>query len=127
LDEADQNIDHVVEENFRYPGPKPQSREAALVMLADSVEAAARSLDDPTTARLQNIVKNIIQVKFLDGQLNECNLTLADLSAIELSFCRTLLGIYHQRISYPHLNISQSNPYKMKEKKSKGKKGMRLA
>lgn len=79
-------------------------------MLADSIEAAARSLDEPTAARLQNIVRNIIQSKFLDGQLNECNLTLADLSVIEKSFKRILLGIYHQRIDYPQMNMSQSPP-----------------
>jgi putative nucleotidyltransferase with HDIG domain len=89
------------EEEFRYPGPKPQFREAALCMLADSIEAAARSLDEPTPARLQNIVKNIIQRKFMDGQLEECNLTLRDLSIIEEAFNRILLGIYHQRIDYP--------------------------
>ncbi|MCC7404793.1 MAG: HDIG domain-containing protein [Bdellovibrionales bacterium] len=125
LDEADQDVDQVLEDDFRYPGPKPQFREAALVMLADSIEAAARSLDEPTTARLQNIVKNIIQAKFLDGQLNECNLTLADLSVIESSFCRILLGIYHQRIDYPNLNMSQSNPFKLRDSKPRGeKKGM---
>ncbi|MEK7357201.1 MAG: HDIG domain-containing metalloprotein, partial [Bdellovibrionota bacterium] len=64
--------DEVSEEDFRYPGPKPQFREAALIMLADSIEAASRSLDEPTPVRLQNIVKNIIQRKFMDGQLDEC-------------------------------------------------------
>lgn len=99
----EQDGDHqVAEENeFRYPGPKPQFRESALVMLADSIEAAARSLDEPTTARLQSIVKNLIKNKFLDGQLEECNLTLKDLSVIEDSFDRTLLAIYHHRIDYP--------------------------
>lgn len=97
----DESLHEVKEEDFRYPGPKPQFREAALCMLADSIEAASRSLDEPTSARLQNIVKNIIQRKFLDGQLDECNLTLRDLSIIEASFCRVLLGIYHSRIDYP--------------------------
>jgi putative nucleotidyltransferase with HDIG domain len=91
----------VPEEEFRYPGPKPQFREAALCMLADSIEAAARSLDEPTPVRLQNIVRNIVQRKFLDGQLDECNMTLKDLSKVELAFTRILLGIYHQRIDYP--------------------------
>jgi len=91
----------ISEEEFRYPGPKPQFREAALCMLADSIEAAARSLDEPTPVRLQNIVKNIIQRKFVDGQLDECNLTLRDLSKVETAFIRILLGIYHQRIDYP--------------------------
>lgn len=91
----------VEEGEFRYPGPKPQFREAALCMLADSIEAAARSLDEPTPTRLQNIVRNIIQRKFMDGQLDECNLSLRDLSKVELAFSRILLGIYHQRIDYP--------------------------
>ena len=101
LEEQDEDIDHIEADDFRYPGPKPQFKEAALVMLADSIEAAARSLDEPTPARLQNIVKNIIQSKFLDGQLEECNLSLRDLSMIDSCFMRVLLGIYHQRIDYP--------------------------
>jgi putative nucleotidyltransferase with HDIG domain len=101
LDERKEDDPEVHEEDFRYPGPKPQFPEAALCMLADSIEAAARSLDDPTPARLQNIVRNIIQRKFLEGQLDECSLTLRDLSKIEASFSRILLGIYHQRIDYP--------------------------
>lgn len=104
LEAQDEDIDTIEPDDFRYPGPKPQFKEAALVMLADSIEAAARSLDEPTPARLQNIVKNIIQSKFLDGQLDECNLTLRDLSVIEIAFRRVLLGIYHQRIDYPKMN-----------------------
>lgn len=98
----------ISEEEFRYPGPKPQFREVALCMLADSIEAAARSLDEPTPARLQNIVRNIIQKKFLDGQLDECNLTLKDLTKVENAFVKILLGIYHQRIDYPKESISQN-------------------
>jgi putative nucleotidyltransferase with HDIG domain len=101
LEEQDEDIHSVNEDDFRYPGPKPQFREAALVMLADSIEAAARSLDEPTTGRLQNIVKNVIQNKFLDGQLDECNLTLRSLTVIEAAFKRVLLGVYHHRIDYP--------------------------
>lgn len=101
LEAQDEDIDAVHEEDFRYPGPKPQFREAALIMLADSIEAASRSLDEPTPVRLRNIVRNIIQRKFMDGQLDECNLTLKDLTIIEESFIRILLGIYHQRIDYP--------------------------
>lgn len=97
----EENEDAVGEDEFRYPGPKPQFKEAALIMLADSIEAAARSLDEPTPMRLQNIVKNIIQRKFMEAQLEECNLSLKDLSVIEQSFIRTLIGIHHQRIDYP--------------------------
>lgn len=101
LDQKSEEDPEIHEDEFRYPGPKPQFREAALCMLADSIEAAARSLDEPTPVRLQNIVHNVIQRKFLDAQLDECNLTLKDLSKVEAAFTRILLGIYHQRIDYP--------------------------
>lgn len=101
LEKQDVNLDEVVEDEFRYPGPKPQFPEAALCMLADSIEAAARSLDEPNPMRLRNIVKNIIHRKFMDGQLDDCDLTLRDLSLIEDAFIRILHGIYHQRIDYP--------------------------
>ncbi|MEK6774442.1 MAG: HDIG domain-containing metalloprotein [Bdellovibrionota bacterium] len=101
LDQKTETDADFSEDEFRYPGPKPQFREAALCMLADSIEAAARSLDEPTPARLQNIVKNIIQRKFVDGQLDECQLTLKDISKVEDAFIRILLGIYHQRVDYP--------------------------
>lgn len=101
IEMREENDDPVPENEFRYPGPKPQFKEAALIMLADSIEAAARSLDEPTPMRLQNIVKNIIQRKFMEGQLEDCNLSLKDLSVIEQSFIRTLIGIHHQRIDYP--------------------------
>lgn len=110
LKEQDQSLHQVNEADFRYPGPKPQFREAALVMLADSIEAAARSLESPTVWRLQNIVKTVIQNKFLDGQLEECNLTLKELTVIEASFKRVLLGAYHQRI-----DLSQKNSLPIKE------------
>lgn len=101
LEQKKEEDPEISEDDFRYPGPKPQFRESALCMLADSIEAAARSLDEPTPARLQNIVKNVIQRKFSDGQLDECNLTLKDISKVEVAFVRILLGIYHQRIDYP--------------------------
>lgn len=109
LETQDKSIDSVSEDDFRYPGPKPQFREAALCMLADSIEAAARALDEPTPGRLQNIVKNIIQKKFMDAQLEECNLTLRDLSIIEEAFNRVLLGIYHQRISYGGAGVDKNS------------------
>jgi putative nucleotidyltransferase with HDIG domain len=101
IDQKNEECLDVSEEDFRYPGPKPQFREAALCMLADSIEAASRSLDEPTPVRLQNIVRNIIQRKFMDGQLDDCNLTLRDLSKVESAFSKILIGIYHQRIDYP--------------------------
>lgn len=101
IDLRSEDDGEIPEDEFRYPGPKPQFREAALCMLADSIEAASRSLDEPTPIRLQNIVRNIVQRKFMEGQLDECSLTLKDLSRVEAAFARILLGIYHQRIDYP--------------------------
>ncbi|MFP3927400.1 MAG: HD family phosphohydrolase [Desulfobacteraceae bacterium] len=91
----------VKEEDFRYPGPKPQTKEAGLVMLADMVEAATRSLSDPTPSRIQGTVQKMINKAFSDGQLDECELTLKDLHEIAKSFNKTLSGIFHQRVKYP--------------------------
>jgi cyclic-di-AMP phosphodiesterase PgpH len=91
----------VDERDFRYPGPKPQTREAGLVLLADCVEAASRTLTDPTPARIQGMVQKIINNIFIDGQLDECELTLKNLHEIAKSFNQILSGIYHHRIDYP--------------------------
>lgn len=94
--------DQVLDEyEFRYPGPKPQTREAGLVLLADCVEAASRTLVDPTPARIQGLVQKIINNIFIDGQLDECELTLKNLHEIAWSFNQILAGIYHHRIDYP--------------------------
>jgi putative nucleotidyltransferase with HDIG domain len=87
-------------DNFRYAGPKPQTREAGLVMLADVVEAASRTLDNPTPSRIQGLVKNLINNVLSDGQLDECELTLKDLHKIASSFDKILYGIHHHRIEY---------------------------
>ena len=91
----------IKEDDFRYPGPKPQTKEAGLVMLADMIEAASRSLPDPTPARVNGIVQKIINKVFSDGQLDECELTLKDLHEIAKSFNKTLGAIFHQRVEYP--------------------------
>jgi putative nucleotidyltransferase with HDIG domain len=98
----------VEEENFRYPGPKPQTKEAGLVMLADMVEAASRSLVDPTPSRIKGMVQKIMNKAFSDGQLGECELTLKDLNEIAKSFNKTLSGIFHQRIEYPEVPVGTS-------------------
>jgi putative nucleotidyltransferase with HDIG domain len=111
LEGQDEDVTGIVEESdFRYPGPKPQFKEAALVMLADSIEATARSLDEPSAGRLNAIVENIIESKFMDGQLNECNLTISELSVIKVTFKRMLLSIYHQRMDYPHMKDGKLVP-----------------
>ena len=94
-------VTEIKEEDFRYPGPKPQTKDAGLVMRADMVEAASRSLVDPTPARIQGMVQKIINKVFSDGQLDECELTLKDLHVIAKGFNKTLSGIFHHRIEYP--------------------------
>ncbi len=96
-----------VEENYRYQGPKPQSRVAALVMLADAVEAASRVLQNPTPARIESLVDRIVNHIFLDGQLDECELTLKDISTIKRKFTYILTGILHKRIEYPGFNFEE--------------------
>lgn len=95
--EIDTTHDYI----YRYPGPKPQTRETGIVMLADSVEAATRSIEDPTPAKLETQISEIIRARFLDGELDECDLTLKDLILIRQSFLKTLVGIHHHRIKYP--------------------------
>jgi putative nucleotidyltransferase with HDIG domain len=95
-------------DNFRYPGPKPQTKEAALVLLADSVEASSRTMQHPTRRHITTLVRNIINTVVLNGQLDECNLTLKDLNDISQSFDKTLNGIYHRRIEYPSDNSAPS-------------------
>ena len=86
---------------YRYPGPKPRTREAAILLLCDGIEAAARSLHDPTPSRLQQLVHDMAMKRLLDGQFDHCSLTLAELSAIEQAITKTLCAIHHSRIKYP--------------------------
>jgi len=91
----------VDEALFRHPGPKPQTREAGVLMLADSVESASRALPDPTPSRIARQVHEIINRKLVDGQLDECDLTLAEVHKIERSLTRSLTSVFHGRIKYP--------------------------
>ncbi|QOX79688.1 HDIG domain-containing protein [Trichlorobacter lovleyi] len=99
--QADATGQQVDPQEFRYPGPKPQTREAGLVMLADAVEAASRTLVNPTPDRIQGMVQKLINRIFSDGQLDECELTLKNLHEIAKSFNRILGAIFHHRIDYP--------------------------
>jgi putative nucleotidyltransferase with HDIG domain len=101
--EEDQDIK---EEGFRYPGPKPNTKETAIVLLADSVEAATQAQKEPTPAKIEEVVHKIINNKFIDGQLDACDLTLKDLEKIAAVFIRILSGIYHSRITYPESSDS---------------------
>src|SRR5262249_34334946 len=91
----------VAEAEFRYPGPKPQTRETAIVMLAAGVEGAVRAMSEPTPARIEAVVSEIVRKRLMDGQFDECDLTFHDLAEIEKSLVKTLSGIYHARIVYP--------------------------
>lgn len=128
----DPSLHAVREEDFRYPGPKPNTKESAIVLLADSVEAASRTLDEPTPSRLRGLVQKIIDDKFIDGQLDHSNLTLNDLHKITNSFVRILTGIFHYRIEYPEIenekeeraglhanNDSEPKPHEDRPKESK--------
>jgi membrane-associated HD superfamily phosphohydrolase len=93
--------DSVEEDKFRYPFIKPQTKEAAIVMLADSVEAYIRSLSEPAQNQVEQGVRKIIKDKLNDTQLDHCDLTLKDLEMIAQAFVKVLAGIFHERIEYP--------------------------
>ena len=88
------------EAEFRYPGPRPQSKEIAIISLADACEAASRSLDKPTPEKLEALVDKIFEQRFKDGQLNEADITLAELEKVRESFVNTLMSMKHGRIAY---------------------------
>ncbi len=115
----------VSESEFRYPGPKPKSREAAIVMLADAVESAARSLTDHTPAKVESLVHTIAMKRLQDGQFDECDLTLRELSRIEMGLSKSLAAHHHGRIAYPKVGEppkpteiapSENNPESESEK-----------
>jgi hypothetical protein len=89
------------EEEYRYPGPKPQNKETAIVALADTIEALSRTLEEPTPSRIEEMVREVVKKRFMEGELDECNLTLKDLEKITQSFIRILNAVFHARINYP--------------------------
>lgn len=97
----EQGADPSVKDKFRYPGPKPQIRETGIAMLADAVEAASRTLEDPSPARIHNLIQRIISDRFQSGELDECPLTLRDLARIREAFAQVLIGAFHHRVAYP--------------------------
>jgi membrane-associated HD superfamily phosphohydrolase len=99
--ESDPDGGEVEESAFRYPGPKPQTKEAAVLMLADAVEGASRALAEPTPARIESLVHDIAMKRLLDGQFDQCSLTLRELATVEDSLIKSLTAVYHGRIKYP--------------------------
>lgn len=96
-----ENPDDIKEEDYMYPGPKPKTKEQCILMLADSVEAAVRSINNPTKEKIENMVDNIVKDKLSSGQLDDSQLTISDVKKIKKCFLKTLNGIYHERIEYP--------------------------
>jgi putative nucleotidyltransferase with HDIG domain len=91
----------VLESSFRYPGPKPRTKEAGILMIADAVESASRTLSEPAPARLESLVRELIEKRLDDGQFDECGLTLRELGEVRESIIKSLIGIYHGRVKYP--------------------------
>lgn len=108
------NLEEVRESDYRYPGPKPQSREAAIFMLADSIEAAARTLDEPSPPRFKGLIRKIVSDVVLDDQFSQCDLTFSDLENVSGAFLKTLSSIYHHRIDYPGFDFDKvvERPFK---------------
>jgi hypothetical protein len=99
--EAGDDGESVREEDFCYPGPKPQSRETAITMLADGCEARVRSAEPGSVEEMERIIADTIKGKLDDGQLDECDLTLRDLQDVQAAFLSVLKGVFHPRVKYP--------------------------
>jgi len=107
------------EEEYRYPGPKPQIKEIAIVALADTIEALSRTLEEPNPSRIEEMVREVVKKRFMEGELDESNLTLKELEKITQSFIRILNAIFHTRINYPKDDGNRDNKSaKSKESKS---------
>lgn len=114
----DPEMQKIEEERYRYPGPRPQTREAALVLLADSVEAASRSLKSPSKESLKKVINDIFENTLQDGQLDDCEFTLKELRIIASSFHSTLYSIYHHRVSYPGFDFELEKKKKNQKKQN---------
>jgi len=105
-----EDIPEVREESFRYSGPKPQTKESAIVSLADIVESASRSIEKPTPQKIEQLVNELIEERIADGQLDECDLTLGDIRIIAERFRFTLMTMLHSRIAYPKAETKFPTP-----------------
>jgi hypothetical protein len=94
-------IDEIKEQDYRYPGPRPQTRETGIMMLADAIEAAVRTIEEPTPQRITDLVDDVVKRRVEQGELDECPLTLQDITNVKEAFVNVLVGIYHTRVKYP--------------------------
>ena len=108
-------IDEIKEQDYRYPGPKPQTKETGILMLADGIEATARSMDDQSPPRLEQMIDDHIKKRFGEGELDECPLTLKDLTRIKTAFLNVLIGVYHTRVKYPG-PVEKKKPFRRPER-----------
>ena len=122
--QEDLGEDNVDEADYRYPGPKPQSKETAIAMMADSIESATRVLQEPTPERVRDLVEGIIESKRQDGQLDEAPLTLREITALKDTFVKVLSGIYHHRIDYPTTRHLTDAPDEASEEASEEESGL---
>jgi putative nucleotidyltransferase with HDIG domain len=106
-DSATDKDGEPAEADFRYPGPTPQSREAAIIMMADTVEAASRTLSEPTKPQIQRMIERLVDSILFDGQLVECEITLKDVQRVKESFFKILTGTFHHRIDYPGYDFKE--------------------
>jgi hypothetical protein len=109
---GEENVDIA---EFRYAGPKPQSAEAGILMMADTVEAAVRSIPEPTHEKISQMIRKLIRGKMEDGQLDDCPLTFRDIGRITFAFETVLQGVFHERIEYPDLNKIRDRSRKKKQ------------
>lgn len=116
LQTSEDKSSEVDEESYRYSGPKPQSKEAGIILLADMLEAEARTLSNPTASRIKNLTQNVINKNLINGQLDDCNLTLRELNRIKDVFARILTGMFHNRVEYPDEELIN----KLKKERSQG-------
>ncbi len=103
------DVPQVSKEVFRYPGPKPQFKESAIISLADAVESASRALEKPNASRIEALINELVQNRMIDGQLDECDLTIAELAKVKSSFIKTLLSMMHSRIKYQRVEESTTS------------------
>ena len=107
----------IKESDFRYPGPRPQTREAGIVSIADTCEAAVRAMDHPTNEKIKAFVHNVIQDRISDGQLDECGLTMKEIRIIEKSLINGLCSTFHSRIKYPKMKAEAEEMKDEQEKR----------